>query len=271
MGQIALITGGGRGLGRATAQELAAAGATVVLAGRTEQTLGRAVEEITADGGHALAFPADVGDPQAVAALHDQVIRAAGPVDILVNNAALITPIGVPWQVDPDAWWRTFEVNVRGPFLCSRAVLPGMVERHRGRIVNVISAAVSGDHPYGSAYANSKSAVAHLTRSLARAAVEYGVFVFAVDPGSMTTETGMQQLLTASVEGQRYYPSLQRFHAEARGVPPQRSAQLITALAAGSADALTGRIISVHDDLDILVSRADEIVRDNLYVQRIVR
>jgi NAD(P)-dependent dehydrogenase (short-subunit alcohol dehydrogenase family) len=190
-------------------------------------------------------------------------------VDVLVNNAAVITPLGPPWEVDPDAWWRTVEVNLRGPFLCARAVLPGMRARGRGRVVNVISGAINHAHPFASAYAVSKSALAHFTRSLAAAAGADGVRAFAVDPGSMTPETGMQRVLRDSAAGQRYFPRFQDFHAEGRGVPPSRSAQLIVALAAGTADVLTGRVVGVGDDLPDLIRRADEIARDDRFVLKV--
>jgi NAD(P)-dependent dehydrogenase (short-subunit alcohol dehydrogenase family) len=147
--------------------------------------------------------------------------REVGPVDLLVNSAATITPAGPPWEVDPDEWWRSVEINLRGPLLCARAVLPGMLARRRGRVVNVISNAVNGAHPYASAYAASKSALAHFTRSLAAAAEAHGVRAFAVDPGTMTTETGMQRILRDSREGQRYYPGFQRHHAEVRQASPR--------------------------------------------------
>ena len=265
-GQVAIVTGGGQGLGRATVQTLAAAGATVVAVGRTAHTLQDAVSAVAAAGGQAYSWTAEVTDRAAIEALVARTEREVGPVNLLVNNAAVITPAGPPWEVDPEEWWRTFEINVRGPFLCSRAVLPGMLARERGRIVNVISNAVNHAHPNGSAYANSKSALAHFTRSLGMAVAERGVSIFAVDPGSMTTETGMQRFLQDSEAGKRYYPGVQRFHAEGRGVPPERSARLIATLASGAADALTGRIISVHDDLADLLARADQIVRDNLLV-----
>jgi NAD(P)-dependent dehydrogenase (short-subunit alcohol dehydrogenase family) len=253
-------------LGRFTARALATAGATVVVCGRREQPLRETVHEIQATGARAFGWAADVTDRAAVDGLVQQVEREVGPLDVLVNNAGVITPIGPLWEVDPDEWWRAFEINVRGPFLCCRAVLPAMLERGRGRIVNVISGAVGHAHPNASAYANSKSALAHLTRSLGSAAAARGVQVFAVDPGTMTRETGMQQILYDSDEGRRYYPGIQRTHDEGRGVPPERSARLIARLASGEAGALTGRILGVGDDLDELLRRADDIVRDDLYV-----
>ena len=131
-GQVALVTGGGRGLGRAFAIELAKTGVRVAVTGRTAEPLAETVELIERAGGQALAVPSDVSEPEAVA----HVVRTAesqlGLVDILVNNAGTVGALGYDWEVDPEEWWHTFEVNVRGPFLYARAVLPGMVKRQRG-------------------------------------------------------------------------------------------------------------------------------------------
>ncbi|HEV2124996.1 MAG TPA: SDR family oxidoreductase [Chloroflexota bacterium] len=265
-GQVAIVTGAGQGLGQFVAKAFAHAGASVVAVGRTPEKLDETVSAIGATGGRAFAYPADVTDRSAIERLVEQVEREIGFVDILVNNAAVVTPLGPPWEVDPDEWWRTFEINVRGPFLCARAVLPRMIPRGRGRIVNVVSGAAQGMHPHASAYANSKAALAQFTRSLATAAKAHGIIAFAANPGTMTTETGMQQTLTWSTVGQQYYPTLGQLHEEGRGIPPERSAQLILSLASGRADSLSGRFISVNDDLDDLIRRAEEIQRDNHYV-----
>jgi len=268
-GRVAVVTGGSAGLGRATAQTLAGAGARVAVLGRRPEPLSEAVEAIRRGGGDAVSVTCDVADPAAVARAAEDVVRKLGPIDVLVNNAAVLTPLGLPWEVDPDEWWRTFEVNVRGPFLFSRAVVPGMLARGGGRVINIISGAAGSGPAYASAYANSKATLAQFTRSLAAGGAQGGVCAFAVDPGSMTTETGMQQILHGSEDGRRYFPSFQKFHAEGKGVPPERSARLIAILASGAADALSGRVIAVQDDLDALIGRADEIVRDNLLVLRV--
>ena len=113
-----------------------------------------------------------------------------------MNNAGLLQPIGLAWEVDPDAWWRCVEVNLRGPYLCARAVLPGMVARRAGRIVNIASVAAAAPIPDGTAYASSKAALVRLTDSLAAETAEYGVGVFAVDPGNVAT--GMHAYLGQS-------------------------------------------------------------------------
>jgi NAD(P)-dependent dehydrogenase (short-subunit alcohol dehydrogenase family) len=270
-GRVALVTGGGQGLGQATARLLARVGAKVAVTGRTAAKLDATAAGIRAAGGVAVAVVAEVGDSQAVARSVDEATRALGPVDLLVNNAAVITPIGEPWEVDPEAWWRAFEINVGGPYLYARAVLPAMLERKGGRIVNVASNAVDLAHPRGSAYADSKAALVHWTTSLAAAVEAHGLAVFAIDPGTMPANTGMNRYLAESPEGQRYYPRFRNMAEVGGGEPPERAAQLILTLATGQADALTGRFISIHDRPDDLLAHAEAIRREGRYTLRIRR
>ena len=128
-GQVALVTGGSQGLGRAFALALAAAGAQVAVVARTAAPLAETVQLIERAGGRALAIPGDVSMPDEVACMVTTTEHQFGPVDILVNNAGFHVPgsLGYDWEVDPEGWWHTFEINLRGPFLCARAVLPGMI------------------------------------------------------------------------------------------------------------------------------------------------
>ena len=146
-GQVAVVTGGGRGIGRAIASALASAGASLALVARSEDQLGEAVDGIRASGGRAIAVSADVSDPHAVERMAGEVERALGGVDLLVNNAGDAGPIGPVAEIDPEHWWRCQEVNLRGPLLCSRAFLPGMIVRRGGRIVNVASGAGTSPSP----------------------------------------------------------------------------------------------------------------------------
>ena len=138
--QVAIVTGGGRGIGRAMARTLAGAGAQVAVVARSRNELEETVSEISAGGGRATAFPADVADADAIRSAIEEIERRMGPVDFLVNNAGILGPLRPLADSDPAAWWRGMEVNVRGPMLATHAVLPGMIARRRGRIVNVSSA-----------------------------------------------------------------------------------------------------------------------------------
>jgi len=263
-GQVALVTGGGRGLGRSFAIALAKAGAHVAVTARTAEPLAETVEMVERAGGRALAIPGDVSAPEAVA----HVVRTAesqlGMVDILVNNAGAVGPLGYDWEVDLEDWWRTFEINVRGPFLYARAVLPGMVKRQRGRIVNVSTGAGFGRLPQMDAYCATKAALTQWTKCLAADIQAYGVTVFAFHPGFVRTSM-VDHLTSSDVPNavQAYFNSLL---SQGRDVPIERSAQMLLFLVSGRADALSGRFIRAQDNEEELVRRAEEIRRDDLHV-----
>src|SRR4051812_45591159 len=136
-GRVAIVTGGGRGIGRAIGLGLASAGASVAVVARSGDQIAETVEEIAQAGGRAFAVPAGVSDPESVGRMVREVERALEPVDLLVNNAGVSGPLGPIDETDADEWWRCQEANLRGPLLCARAALPGMVARRLGRIVNI--------------------------------------------------------------------------------------------------------------------------------------
>jgi len=265
-GQVAIITGGGRGLGRGMAECLAAAGAKVAVIARSEDQLKQTVAAIETRGGHALAFVASVTDRQAVDHIVREVERQLGPVDILVNNAGIGHPLGPMWEVDPDQWWENLNVNLRGPFLCARAVLPGMVQRRRGRVINIVSGAGNVALAHVSAYVTAKTALIRLSENLAAETKEYNVQAFAVDPG--TVRTVLAEWVLESEEGQKWMPWFASIFAEGRDVPAEQSAQLVLFLSSGRADELSGQFIGVGDDVAAWVQRAEEIRQNELHVLR---
>ena len=263
-GTVCVITGGGRGIGRLLAQALADAGAAVGLIARSADELAETVRLVEASGGTATAARADITDQQAVAAAIDTLRRQLGPADLLVNNAGVSGPFGDAWQVDADDWWHAVEINLRGVFLCSRAVLPAMTARGAGRIVNITSQAGVYRWPQVSAYSVSKAAVIKFTENLAAEASRSGVRAFSVHPG--LTPIGLSERALAgeappgSAEARMYAWVRQELRA-GRGAEPALVARLVTRLAAGDADRLSGCHLSVHDDLDAILA-CGESVRD---------
>jgi NAD(P)-dependent dehydrogenase (short-subunit alcohol dehydrogenase family) len=271
-GRVAMVTGAGRGIGRVFAQALASAGARVAVAARSADQLGETVALIAASGGEAYAAPLDVVDRDEVDAAVRGVEVELGPVDLLVNNAGVWGPLGPMWEIDSDEWWQAISVNLRGCFLCSRAVLPGMVSRRRGRIINIGSHAGVFRWPNASAYAISKAAMIKLTENLAAETRKFGVAVFTLNPGIVTiglTDQAMAMADLPDSPATRAAAWIRAEVAEGRAVPPERSADLLVALASGRADALSGRYLTVHDDLDAYIARAEEIERDDLYTLRL--
>lgn len=190
------------------------------------------------------------------------VEQELGPLTMLVNNAGVPGTSGPIWVVDPDEWWRCHDVNIRGPFLCSRSVLPGMIERHRGRIVNVSSGASRNPWPNVSAYAVSKAAVNRFTENLALEAAPYDVFAFAISPGFVLT--AMTEY-TTSDEWRKWDEGVTNLRASGVERPPEEAARLVARLATGEADGLSGSHIDVSQDLDHLIAHAGEIKEGNLY------
>lgn len=268
-GQVAAVTGGGRGIGRATAQALAQAGAAVAVLARSVQELKETADLIHQDGGCAQVFVADVTDAAAVSRAFKEIERSMGAIDVLVNNAAVLKPFGPLWENDADEWWRGVEVNVRGPMLCAQAVLPQMIARRRGRIINVSSGAGAMGAPYYSSYIVSKTALIRMTECLALETAAHGLAIFAISPG--TVRTAMSEYSLQSPEGQRWLPWYRRVFKEHIDVPAERPARLVLELASGKADALSGRFLSVFDDLELLLRHSAELEEQDLYTLRLSR
>lgn len=194
-GKIAFVTGAGRGIGRACALELAKAGARVVLAARTEPEINRVAGEIEAMGREALALVVDLRDPSSLEEAFAKAIGRFAAVDILVNNAGIAR--SAPFQRWTDEMWmEVFEVNVHSVFRCTRAVLPGMLERGWGRVINIASVAGKGGAAYISGYAASKHAVLGMTKALAVEVADRGVTVNAICPGYVETDMARQAIDT---------------------------------------------------------------------------
>ena len=262
-GQVALVTGGGRGIGRAVAQALAAAGAGVAVLARSNSELEETVSLIEQSGGQARAYTADVTHAGQVHSAVREMEQSLGPVDILVNNAGDVKPFGPLWETDAEEWWRSLEVNVRGPMLCTRAVLPGMIARRRGSIINVASGVATIFAPYYSSYVAGKTALVRFTECVALEAKPHGVALFSISPG--TVRTAMASYSLESAEGKKWLPWFAQIFDQHIDVPAERPAQLVLTLASGRADALSGRMISIFDDLEVLLKNAAEIERQNLY------
>ena len=251
-GQIALVTGGGRGIGAGIARELAEAGAGVAVAARTRDEVDAVAAEI---GGE--SFVVDVSSQESVEALVTEVESSLGPIDLLVANAGINGPReeqAAAWGVDAKEWWQVFEVNVLGVYLCCRAVIPGMIERGRGRIVITGSGAAYLPGGSNTSYGASKAAVWRFGELLNMQLEEHGVRAFVISPGLV--QTAMTE----------------RFGDDAPWTPPELAPQLVRVLASGRADALAGRYLHAeHDDIEDLIARADEVAQKDLNAIRLQR
>lgn len=267
--QIAVVTGGGRGIGRAIAQSLASAGAAVAVLARSQDELAETIGLIEKAGGRAGAFVADVTDPAAVRNAMRSVEEFLGPVDLLVNNAGAVQPLGPFEENSVEDWWRTMEVNVHGPLLCTHAVLAGMIARHSGRIINIASGAGTVSAPYFSGYITSKTALIRFTECMAIETRKQGISCFAIEPG--TVRTAMAEYSLNSEEGKKWLPWFGRIFEQKIDVPAERSARLVLELASGRMDALSGKFLSIYEDLDLMLKSLDEIKEKNLHSLKLER
>jgi NAD(P)-dependent dehydrogenase (short-subunit alcohol dehydrogenase family) len=256
--QTAVVTGGGRGLGRAFAHALAAAGANVTIIARSQNELDQTVASI---GANARAFSVDVTDEHSVRAAFRQI----GPVDLLVNNAGVLGPIGPFAETDFEQWWSAMNVNVRGAMLCTHAVLPGMIGRRRGRIVNVVTGAFSA--AYLSAYLASKTALVRATECLSAETRPQGLALFSIAPGTVRTEMSEHSLTSA--EGRRWIPWFRRIFDQGLDLPAELPAALVVALASGKYDALSGLYLTPFDDLDTILAERVQVENDKLHALQI--
>lgn len=243
----ALVTGGGRGIGAGIARALAADGWDVVVGARSRAQVEAVADEI---GGERMEL--DVADRDSV----ERSVAEAGELDLLVANAGISEghEAGPSWQIDPDDWWHVYEVNVLGVHLCCRAVIPGMLERGRGRIVITGSGAAYLPGASSTAYAPSKAAVCRYGEMLANE-LAGRIPVFFFSPGLVKTD------LNAGV-----------FPDDAPWTPPELAPELVRRLASGRYDALAGRYLHAeHDDVGDLLERIDDVREHDLNAIRLRR
>jgi gluconate 5-dehydrogenase len=238
-GRLALVTGGGSGLGLAIARGLAAAGARVVLNGRNRRKLDAAAADFVAAGQSVSVNAFDVADEAAVAAAVAEIERTVGVIDILVNNAAI--NIRKPFDQYTMAEWRELQdANFDGPFLMSRAVVPGMKARRQGKIINICSLASDIGRPNIVAYAASKGGLKMLTRALAVELAPHNVQVNGIAPGFFKTE--MNTALIDNAEFSAWVA--QRTPAGRWGEPPEIAGAAVF-LASSAANYVSGHLIYV--------------------------
>lgn len=185
--EVALVTGAGGGIGRATVSRLAAAGAGIVAVDRDGDTLERLIADVAASGGRAVAVVGDVTDESLAPRAVETATASFGTPTILVNNAGVGSDQVPVWEVEPAAWRRDLEINLTSHFLMCRAVVPAMIEAGYGRIVNVASAAGMEGHPLAGGYAAAKAGLVAMTKSMGKELAKTGVIANAIAPALIGT------------------------------------------------------------------------------------
>ena len=248
--KVAIITGGGRGIGRAIARRFASEGASVLVAARTSKEVSAVAAEIQAAGQRAAAISADVAQESGCQKIVEEARKRFGQIDILVNNAGLLGPVKAAEEISPAEWDEVIAVNLRGPFLLSRLVLPEMYRRGSGVIINISSVAAKAAFQWNSSYAASKAGLVGLTRTLAAESARKGVRVNAICPGPVA-ETEMSQALGQALAERLQMDAEKLFQGFLQGILQGRAqtadevAAAALFLASSEASAITGQTMNV--------------------------
>lgn len=264
-----IVTGGGRGIGKALAERFATEGARVIITARSQDELEETARDIQEQGGTARPMPADVTNWEEVRRVARRAEEEFGPVNVLINNAGSLSAVGPTWEVDHRGWLRDITVNLYGTMLCCRVLMPGMIERGAGYVLNMVGGGTTGPHLYGSGYGCSKAGLMAFTETLAREAEGTGVKVFAMDPGLVRTD--MTEALVEGEAGRKWRPGIGEMFQKGRDNPPELVAELAVKLVSGRADALTGRYFHAGEDFKRIIDNADRIVEKDARVLRLLR
>ena len=268
-GQVAVITGAGRGIGRAIALAYAREGAKLALAARSEPELQEAVAAASELGAEAIAVPTDVTSQEDTERLAHRAVERFGRIDVLVNNAGMSGPVGPLQGNDVADWVSTISVNLTGTFLVCRAVIPTMLVQSGGKIINLSGAGATNAWSNMSAYCSSKAAVVRLTEVLAQELDGKGITVNALGPGSVHTSMWDRMTEQAADAGADFIHQLGLRVTSGGGASIDECAELAVWLASDESGALTGRLISAAtDDFRRLAPRIEEIMSGDAYTLR---
>jgi 3-oxoacyl-[acyl-carrier protein] reductase len=250
--KVAIITGGGRGLGRSVALAFGREGAKVALAARTKEQIEHVAEELQTLNSSAITVPADVSDENNVNHLVEKTLDAYGTIDILVNNAGTKGPISPIHTISLEEWEQALRLNLTATFLCSKAVLPVMMEKKEGKIINVATTMTPTANL--TPYCVAKAGIVHLSTQLAHEAKNFNIQVNSIYPGVMDTKM-QQEIREAGIEAMGTDIFLK---IEKQGMlhSPEEPAQLVLFLASEAADSITGEHLSFDEkEVKVLVSR----------------
>jgi len=267
-GKTAIVTGSGSGVGRAIALEFARQGANVVCCARRKDKISETVALIEKEGGRGLAIPTDVTRKDLVERMVAETIKHFGQIDVLVNNAGSFQAIGGVWEIDPEVWWHDVTVNLYGPLLCCHTVLPHMMEKDEGIIINLSGGGAGGPFPGGTGYSCSKAALMRLTDGLAGEMKKIGssILVLAIGPGLVRTE--MTEYQAEVPEGLKWVPSTKEYLDTERDRPAEDCAKAAVELIRIACPQLSGRIFHAEMDYSEIAKRIEEIYREDLFVIR---
>jgi NAD(P)-dependent dehydrogenase (short-subunit alcohol dehydrogenase family) len=265
--KVAIVTGSGSGIGKATALEFARNGARVVCCGRRLEPIQENVALIEKEGGQGLAIQTDITEIQQVRHMVDETEKQLGAIEVLFNNAGSFQCVGASWEVDPEKWWQDVTTNLFGTMLCCHEVIPKMVERGRGFIINMDGGGgIQGPNIGGSGYGSSKAAILRFTESLAGELERLGlpILVFAINPGFVQTDIIKRLENVPQKEIWRsHIPKLIGSKFETK---PDSCAKAVIKLLNIASPELNGRVFRFDTDFDAIKKNKSKIKEKNLYV-----
>ena len=266
--KVSIITGGSGGIGKAIAIAFAREGAHLVLASRTQSQLEASKQEIESlSEAKVEILRADVSDAKQVKDLVDFALERFATIDILVNCAGVLGPVGLSSEIDAQKWLEAVQINLFGTFLCIKAVLPVMMAKKKGKIINFSGGGAVSPRPRFSAYSAAKAAVVRLTETLAEEVKEYDIDINAIAPGAVNTRLLDEVLKAGEAAGEELVKAIKQ--KQDGGTPPEKAAELAVFLASSESDGLTGRLISaVWDNWRESPKHMDEIISSDIFTMR---
>ena len=243
--KTAIVTGGGKGIGEGIAHVLAREGAKVVVVARTLADITKVAKNIESQGGKALAIRADVTIEKDIEAMVEETLKHFGTIDILVNNAGTQTPPNQVQDLSEEQWDQILSLNLKGPFLCCRAVIPTMIKKKKGKIINIASQAALRMSIFGSAeYTASKHGLVGFSHHLAWELAEHRINVNTICPGGVLTPLALEN----STQEMRDY-TVKRFIPLGRWLTPEEVGEAVVFFASDRSDMITGQILAVDGGL----------------------
>jgi 3-oxoacyl-[acyl-carrier protein] reductase len=266
--KVAIVTGGARGIGKAIAILFAKEGAKVVIIARTATEINNTVSEIRQNGGEVIGIVGDVSKWEDIENLVSNTISNFGTIDILVNNAGVLKPIGPFIDTNIEEWVRNFQINFLGTVLCCKAILPVMIEKKHGKIINLSGGGSTSPRVNFTAYGVAKTAIVRFTETLAEELKNFNIQINAIAPGAVNTKMLTEVLETGEAAGKKELEDA-KIQAEKGGISPELTAELALFLASDKSNNLTGRLISaVWDDWENFDKNINEITNSSLYTLR---
>jgi len=266
--KVAIITGGSLGIGLAISKLFAKEGSSLVIVSNDKSQFANTQSITHISTVHLETFQANVSQPEDVKRMIDFTLDKFGTVDILVNCAGIYGPIGLITEIDAQHWLDTININLYGTFLCMKGVLPTMMNKNQGKIVNMSGGGGASPLPRFSAYGTSKAGVIRLTETIANEIKGYKIDINAIAPGAVNTRLLDQALAAGAAAGNDFMAKAMK-QKEDGGVPPEKVAELALFLASNESDGLSGRLVSLlWDKWKESPHHLKEIMSSDVYTMR---